>query len=178
MEKRSSFTIQFASLPLGEHQFEYHIIDSFFQSFKDSLINKADVRVAVKFEKGNNNLQLLFDFQGSIHLACVRCLDEFDYKVNEKRHLLVRQVEAVSEAAEVEEDIIDIPITTNEIDLAPHIYDYLNLLVPLNPVHPDKQNGVTGCNQETIKEMKQHLIDENAGQTDPRWEILKNLKLK
>ena len=178
MEKRSHYLIQFASLPLGLHNFEFHITDSFFQPFKASLINKADVQVKVTLEKGNNNLQLLFDFKGLIHVTCVRCLDEFDIELNEKRHLLVRQIEEVNEEAEEEEDIISIPLTTNEIDLVPHIYDYLNLMVPLSPTHPDKQNGSSGCNQESLKEMKQHLIDKNADQTDPRWEILKKLKLK
>ena len=154
MEKRSHYIIQFASLPPGLHHFEFHIADLFFQPFEASLINKADVTVGVTLEKGSNNLQLTFDFKGLIHVTCVRCLDEFDIEVNEQRHLLVRQIEEVSEVAEVEEDIISIPHSANEIDLVPHLYDYLNLMVPLNPIHADKEDGTLGCNQQTLDEMR------------------------
>ena len=176
MEKRSHYKIPFASLANGLHNFDYHITDSFFEPFKESLINKADVKVNLAFEKGVNNLQLTFHFKGNIHVTCVRCLDEFDIVMDEERHLMVRQVEEVTD--EEKEDIISIPLTSSELDLVPHFYDYLNLMVPLNPVHPDLKNGKSGCNEESLKEMKQHLQEEEQDQSDPRWDILKNLKLK
>ena len=94
MEKRSQYHIQFAGLATGIHEFEFYIGDKFFQPFTESLINKAEINVKVILEKGVNNLQLQFRFNGSIHVTCVRCLDEFDIIVNEKRSLLVRQLEA------------------------------------------------------------------------------------
>ena len=178
MEKRSQYIIQFASLASGQHEFTFQITDSFFQPVKESLINKADVVVKAILEKGVNNLQLFFHFTGNIHVACVRCLDEFDIKLNEKRNMVVRQIEAVNGEEEEEEDVISIPLTSTELNLAPHLYDYLNLMVPLNPVHPDKKAGASGCNEESLKEMHKHMMDEESKHNDPRWEILKKLKLK
>ena len=178
MEKRSQYIIQFASLASGQHEFTFQITDSFFQPVKESLINKADVVVKAILEKGVNNLQLFFHFTGNIHVACVRCLDEFDIKLNEKRNMVVRQIEAVNGEEEEEEDVISIPLTSTELNLAPHLYDYLNLMVPLNPVHPDKKDGASGCNEESLKEMHKHMMDEESKHNDPRWEILKKLKLK
>ena len=177
MEKRSHYKIQFASLDNGQHNFAYLITDSFFEPFKESLINKAEVNVNTTLVKGVNNLQLTFQFNGRIHVTCVRCLDEFDIELNEIRHLMVRQVEETT-GEEEEEDIISIPLTSSELDLVPHIYDYLNLMVPLNPVHQDLKNGKSGCNKESLKIMWQHLIDDEVDHSDPRWDILKNLKLK
>ena len=156
MEKRSQYIIQFASLASGQHEFTFQITDSFFQPVKESLINRADVVVKAILEKGVNNLQLFFHFTGNIHVACVRCLDEFDIKLNEKRNMVVRQIEAVNGEEEEEEDVISIPLTSTELNLAPHLYDYLNLMVPLNPVHPDKKDGASGCNEESLKEMRKH----------------------
>ena len=178
MEKRSQYIIQFASLASGQHEFTFQITDSFFQPVKESLINRADVVVKAILEKGVNNLQLFFHFTGNIHVACVRCLDEFDIKLNEKRNMVVRQIEAVNGEEEEEEDVISIPLTSTELNLAPHLYDYLNLMVPLNPVHPDKKDGASGCNEESLKEMHKHMMDEESKHNDPRWEILKKLKLK
>ena len=142
------------------------------------MINRADVVVKAILEKGVNNLQLFFHFTGNIHVACVRCLDEFDIKLNEKRNMVVRQIEAVNGEEEEEEDVISIPLTSTELNLAPHLYDYLNLMVPLNPVHSDKMDGASGCNEESLKEMRKHMMDEESKHNDPRWEILKKLKLK
>lgn len=178
MEKRSHYLLQFASLSAGLHNFEFHITDVFFEPFKKSLINKADVMVKVTLEKGVSYLQFTFDFKGLVHVTCVRCLDEFDIELKEVRYLLVRQIAEVTGEEMEEEDIINFPFTATEINLVPHIYDYLNLMVPLNPVHPDKKDGSSGCNQESLKEMNKHLADENEDQSDPRWEILKKLKLK
>ena len=178
MEKRSHYVIQFASLTLGQHEFTFQITDSFFQPIKESLINKADVEVKTILEKGVNNLQMFFHFTGNIHVACVRCLDEFDIELNEKKHMVVRQIESVKSEEEEEEDIISMPLTSTEINLAPHLYDYLNLMVPLSPVHPNKKDGTSGCNEESLKEMQKHLMDEETDHNDPRWEILKKLKLK
>jgi uncharacterized protein len=176
MEKRSQYIIQFASLPPGKHEYEFHITDEFFRNFEHSLVKTADVQVKAVLEKGVNNLQFTFGFSGSINAECVRCLDEFSIPVEEERHLLVRQIEQLTEEEE-EEDIISIPLTDHEIDLAPHLYDYLSLMVPLNPVHPDKADGSSGCNENTLREMNAHL-NSDANHDDPRWEILKKLKLK
>jgi len=178
MEKRSQYTIQFASLTTGHHQYEFLISDAFFQKYEHSLIHKADVKVDVTLEKGVNNLQFTFTFDGGVHLTCVRCLDEFDMPVNnEVRHLMVRQLDAVDNVVEEEEDIIAIPLTTQEIDLAPHLYDYLNLMVPLNPMHPDKEDGILGCNQKALEDMNNHL-GHDPQNDDPRWAMLKKLKLR
>ncbi len=178
MEKRSQYTIQFASLTAGEHQYEFHISDAFFEPYEHSLIHKADVNVNVVLLKGINNLQFTFTFTGRIHMSCVRCLDEFDMAVEEEdRHLMVRQLDALDEPVEEEEDIIGIPLSANEIDLAPHLYDYLNLMVPLNPIHPENEDGSLGCNQQTLEEMRNHLGHDPIND-DPRWDILKRLKLK
>ena len=175
MEKRSLYTIQFASLTPGEHHYNYRITDDFFSQYEHSLLTKADVQVEVTLLKGVNNLQFTFHFRGAIKVTCVRCLDAFDLPVDEERHLLVRQLDADS-SEEEEEDIISIPLTDHEIDLRQHLYDYLSLMVPLNPVHPDKKDGSSGCNQEALKEMENHLrLDDGS---DPRWDILKKLKLK
>jgi uncharacterized protein len=178
MEKRSQYTIQFASLPTGEHQYEYHLNDAFFEAYEHSLINKADVKVDARLIKGVNNLQFAFTFNGTIHVTCVRCLDEFDIPVkNEVRHLVVRQIDQVEGVQEEEEDIISMPLSAYELDLAPHLYDYVNLMVPLNPVHPDKEDGSTGCNISSLEAMNEHL-GHDPQNDDPRWSVLKKLKLK
>lgn len=178
MESRSQYIIQFASLQAGEHNFEYQVTDKFFEPYERSLIKKADIRVKVTLLKGVNNLQLTFEFNGSIQVDCARCLDEFNLPVKEVRHLLVRQLEeAAPNGTEEEEDIISLPFTAHELDLEPHIYDYLNLMVPLYPVHPDLKGGIPGCDPASLETMSKYL-QRQADENDPRWDILKNLKLK
>ena len=45
-------------------------------------------------------------------------------------------------------------------------------------VHPDDENGNPGCNPEFLSRLENETDkDKDEPEGDPRWEILKNLKL-
>ena len=178
MEKRSEFTIQFASLPAGEHSFDFAINDSFFKGYEHPLLEKANVQVEVKVLKALLNMQLTFHFKGTIKLECGRCLEEFDMPVDAVIHLPVRQVtNEEDEEEDGADDVLNILGSDQTIDLAPHFYDYLSLQVPLNPVHAEDKKGVPSCNPEVLKLLKK--IEAKPAETpkDPRWDALRNIKL-
>ena len=176
MEKRSDFVIQFASLPMGTHEFDYEINDSFFKEYENPLLQKAQVKAHVIFLKAPHNLQLTFQFKGSIRVECGRCLEEFDLPLDVEKHLLVRPVSSDAEEV-VDEEVLNISDREQTIDLRQHLYDYLSLQVPLNPLHPEDKNGVPSCDPKVMELLKKVTVNPPESHDDPRWDILKKIKL-
>ena len=67
-----------------------------------------------------------------------------------------------------------IPESDYQIDIAPLIYDYIILALPIQKIHGKAGNKPAKCNSETLKHLDNH---EEKNEIDPRWEALKNIKL-
>ncbi len=170
MDRLEKYSIPFAGLARGSHPFEFEIDDQFFEAFENSVISKAKVHVELDFNKAETVLTLNFHLTGYITQTCDRCLEEFNIPVDERKILLVRfGIPGVGET----DDIIVIPHSDHQINVAQHIYEYLSLMVPMRVVHPDDENGNPGCNPEFLNRLENN--PESTG--DPRWEILKKLGL-
>lgn len=174
MDRLSKYSIPFAGLAMGSHQFEYEIDDQFFEAFENSVIDHAKVHVDLDFHKAENVLTLTFSMTGSIRMNCDRCLEDFDMPVNTREIMLVRFGEPGSGETD---DIIVIHHGETHLNVAQHIYDYLSLLVPIRKVHPDDEDGNSSCDPEILKRINTEEKDESEG-VDPRWEALKNLGLR
>ncbi len=174
MDRLEKYSIPFAGLAKGDHQFEFEIDDQFFESFENSVIHKARVHVEIDFNKAETVLTLIFRMTGAITQTCDRCLEEFDIPVTSTQILLVRfGIPGVGES----DDIIVIAHGDHHLNVAQHIYDYLSLQVPMRVVHPDDENGNPGCNPEFLERLQKESDESDQQPGDPRWEILKKLGL-
>ena len=174
MDRLDKYSIPFAGLAKGNHPFEFEIDDKFFESFENSVIQKASVHVDIDFDKAETVLTLVFRLKGFITQTCDRCLEEFDIPVDATQVLLVRfGIPGVGET----DDIIVIPHSEHQLNVAQHIYEYLSLLVPMRVVHPDDENGNPTCNPEFLTRLQKEENKKKKNTGDPRWEILKKLGL-
>lgn len=168
------YTIPFAGMAFGNHQFEYKIDDQFFEAFENSVIKNANVLVKLDFLRSENVLTLTFTFKGTIRQTCDRCLDDFEFPVDSQKMMLVR----FGEPGEGETDeIIVIHHGDHQLNIAQHIYDYLSLLIPMRVVHPNDESGKSLCNEEFLSRLDERL-DESNQSSDPRWDALKNLGVR
>jgi uncharacterized protein len=174
MDRMEQYSIPFAGLAKGSHQFEFEIDDRFFEMFEHSVIQKATIHVAVDLLKEETMLTLMFRFTGTITLDCDRCLEEVNLPVNETRVMMVR-FSSSGKADEHNDDVVFISHGEHHLNIAQHMYDFLTLMVPIRVVHPDDESGDPGCNPEFLKNIQEHPVNDK---TDPRWEALKNLKLR
>lgn len=172
MDYLKEFVIPFVGLSNGEHKFDFLIEDKFFASFEYSEIKKAKVQVDINLDKSDRMMVLTFSMKGLVNVTCSRCLDEFDLPVEGKEVLYIKYG---NEYREEDDDVIIIPESETQINLAPFIYDYISLLVPFRVVHPENENGETECDPDVIRR-----IEENRQQKDidPRWDKLKDLNLE
>jgi uncharacterized metal-binding protein YceD (DUF177 family) len=179
-EHHSEYVIKFTGIPVGEHEFSFHIGDSFFEHHPATIIRSADVDVKAILRKGSGAMELDLYLSGEVKVECGRCLEEFSMPIDVEKHLLVRMVESPKREDD-DDDAIHIALSAHEIDLNDHLYDFLALEVPYIPVHPDDENGVPECNPEVLKliisEKAKTEAPEKGTPENDRWEALRKLKM-
>lgn len=168
------YVIEFGSLPLGKHEFEFEADDAFFQRFENSIIQHGHMDVLVTMEKKPNMLLLDFTLQGEVLVTCDRCLDDLGLQLEGYSELIVKLGD---HAEEESEDIIVIPSTEHRLDVSHLIYEYTSVMIPMRNVHPDDENGVSTCNPEILREIEKRQPTDSVSESDPRWEMLKNINL-
>jgi len=169
------YTIPFTGLKLGKHQFEFDVTDSFFDEFDYSIVKKANLKCAVELEKQETLIILSFHITGHIDLTCDRCLAPYPQPLD----ISEQQIAKFSEE-EIDEDdeIITLGKSDHEINLAPLIYEYINVSVPF-VASCGNEGNTEYCDKEMLDSLNKLAVKNNEQEdeiVDPRWEALKKIK--
>ena len=73
-----AFKIPFVGLKLGQHEFEFDVDDSFFETLSYSLIEKGKLKVWLDLEKKETMLLASFQVDGTVEMVCSRCNESMD----------------------------------------------------------------------------------------------------
>lgn len=174
-------------IPLSEEQkqtnfYSFELDNEFFESLEDAEIKRGKLSVKLSCRKETTSYALHFDIEGMVFIPCDRCLDDMEQPISTEGELIVRFGE---ERPTENEDTIFLPESETGIDVQWNIYEFIALAIPMRHVHPEGK-----CNLEMANKFAEIMVgedEENAGQTkddegekptDPRWEVLKNLKIK
>ena len=172
MQKISAFLIPFVGLKDGTHHFEFSINNEFFEIYNFLDFKKSDVKVHLAFEKKVNMLKLYFNAFGKVTVPCDVTNEFFDLSVESDFNLIVKfgEIENYND-----DELLILPHGSYQIDVAPYIYEMTVLSIPLKKVHPGIENGT--LKSEVLEKLKNLEPRENplSGQTDPRWNKLKDL---
>jgi uncharacterized metal-binding protein YceD (DUF177 family) len=166
------FIIPFRGLKQGVHQYEYHIGKEFFQRLEYAEVSNGNVNVDLELTKQERMLIFDFTIDGFVEVPCDRCLGEFNQVIAGKEKLIVKFGE---EWEEESDDVIIIPEGEYQFDTSKYIYEYIMLLLPMQRIHPDDENGMTTCDQDMVNRLGSHP---EVSETDPRWDALLKLKNK
>ncbi len=170
MDYRRQFQISFGGLKLGNHRFEFEIDNRFFEAFEYSEYKTGSLNVIVDMEKQQRMLILAFSVTGTIDVVCDRCLGIFPLEIKGENNLFVK---FGSDNHEESDDVVVIPEGETRFDAGHYIYEYIVLSVPIRHIHPESEDGTSGCDPEALKKLSELKSREH---TDPRWEVLKKLK--
>ena len=171
MKKLSNpYLISFAGLKIGEYKFDYVIDDSFFKDREYSEVQHARISTAVTLTKGTNLLVFDIKMEGAINVMCDRCGDNFDLPVWGENKLVVS---LTNDRFENETDIVSIPLDSFEIDISQYLYEYVSMLLPQRRIHPDKEDGTSTCNPESLKILNRLSEEKQEKKINPIWEELK-----
>jgi uncharacterized metal-binding protein YceD (DUF177 family) len=155
MKHTREYEIAWQGLKLGLHTFQYDLDDKFIEALKgDNEVDfkDLDVQVSLKFDKKESFFMCHFDVDGSITAVCDRCGDDFKLRLWDEFDLIIKLTGAEDAAAiEDDADVVFIPRSETVLDISNWLYEFVILSIPLQRVHPDKENGESGCNPEALK---------------------------
>ncbi len=172
------YTIPFKDLDQGvTHRFEFKVDDEFFKHFPYSELKHGSVDVTVELVINPDNLILDFYLKGQVEVQCDVCLDYFMHPVDYHTRVYVRLSSFTTDWFDYDEEIF-LSREETRINVAKHIYDFINLALPIKKVHPPDEDGNPTCDPEMLRKLEEltpahHHTDED--EIDPRWEGLKNL---
>ena len=168
------YAIPFTGLKLGKHQFEFEVNDAFFNEFEYSLVKKGDLLCKVELDKQETMLILHFNISGMIDLACDRCLAPYPQQVD----VAEQQIAKFSEEVINDEDIITLTKNDHEINVAPLIYEYINVAVPF-VAFCSSEGRTDYCDNDMLDKLKKLAggpRGDDNGQDNPTWDALKKIK--
>ena len=173
MDSYDQYRIPINSITAERQEYSFEIDKNFFYKFPDSEIQDMNIQLDVLIQKVSSSFTLEFYLEGTVSVQCDRCLDYFDLPVEFETTLFVKMGEQNSDLSDIDDTLI-LSFNETEIDLVPHIFEYIHLSVPIRHVHPDNARGKSTCNKEMLKKLDNLAIKEEP-ESDPRWDELKKL---
>ena len=171
MKRMLDYIIPVQGLSLGKHQYVFEIGESFLKHYELLEVEHGHVTVDVTMNRESSLIDFSFKLNGEFELPCDRCLDLFNCPVSGEFRLILKYGEAFDE---ISDEVVVIPAQESRIDLSQYFYEYLNLMIPLQKMHPDDDQGNSTCNKEMIVRLNTLLRREE----DPRWDSLKDIEFE
>lgn len=169
MDYLAPYRIAFEGLKPGPHRFQMEVDSTFFSLFPLSEIQQAALSVDVHFEQVGSQLNAQITLDGTIEVACDRCLGPFDLPV----HFEDRVIAKLGETTDLDSDVWILGSEVHELDLSQPIFEFAHLALPTRRIHPNEAD----CDQDMLDRLDG---PEGGGDDeepmDPRWNALKELK--
>lgn len=176
MKHLKKYRIPFSGLSTGKHSFDFEIDEKFFACYEHSLIKEGNLKAVVDLQKQENMLIATFDIQGTIQLTCDVCLSTFDSPVHLQERALVKFSD--EDWDNDTDEVITLSKNDYELDIAPLLYEYINVAVPPYPKCSENGDGIS-CDPEMLDRIQNEEVSsdlDSEENIDPRWEALKNIK--
>ena len=181
MKKNKAYSINISSLSEGDHSFDYHIDNKFFEEFEKSLIKDGNISAKVMLSKYPNLLNLSMHVKGTIQTACDICAEDLDLEIEGEENLVVKFVEEIPETDNPE--VLYLSIDASFLNVAEMLYELITLSIPIRKVHPTDENNNYTCNPKALQYLTtnrsvkdQTESAEESTSNNPMWDALQKLK--
>jgi uncharacterized protein len=178
MKIQKTYTIDISNIDGETFDVDFTIENAFFSALEQSLIEKGNLVAHINLYKTQGVIKAVFHIEGTVELTCDRTLNVFDYPINSINTILYKFSDKDDELTD---EIMLIRHDTAFIDVAPVLFDFIALQIPLKKIHPDfllPQDDESNDDiliYSSVNDEKD-LTDSNIDILDPRWEALKKLK--
>ena len=172
MGKFDQYKVELRGMTAPTASLELDIDNDFFAKIDGPEVQKGRANVKINVTKKTGVYVLAFAINGHVIVTCDRCLDEMEQPIAANGSLSVKLGDDFGEDG----DTVIVPERDGYINLAWYIYEFIALAIPLKHVHaPGK------CNREMMDKLRKHTPREDdgdmegSGETDPRWDALKDI---
>jgi uncharacterized metal-binding protein YceD (DUF177 family) len=161
--------INISNLKEGEHSFVFTVTGEELDLKEYKFLN--DVKVDLKLFKAHNQVDLRINIDSIVKLPCDRCLEDFEFKLNNDFELIYKFTYD-KEEIDTNEDMLDdfkvISADVHNIDLKKEIRDYVLLSFPMKRAPDIKDDICLFCN----KNINDLLKTQEKEEINPVWEKL------
>ena len=176
MKHNREFEIAWQGLKPGPHTYVYDIDDRFMQEREmDEFFKDWEGKVTLGFDKHENFFMLHFDIDGQVTVPCDRCGDEFKLRLWDEFDLIIKLTDD-AEQIEDEDDVAFIPRSETVIDISKWIYEFMTLSIPIQRIHPNKEDGTPGCNPQALDLLEKLAEEHEEPAVNPLWKGLEQFK--
>jgi uncharacterized protein len=171
----SEYEIKLGVINNGNNSFSFEIKDQFFEAFILSDVEHAEIIATALLDKDGNKLALTLQIDGTINKQlCDICTEEISVNINAEINVIIKTTE---EDLPSTDEIFYIKKSENSIDLKQLIFELIILNLPKRRQHPLNEQGEVTCNKEMVDLIEKYTVKEEKS-SDPRWDALKDLKIK
>lgn len=170
MKELDKFQIDIFKLKNSKHDYEFEFDSNFFAEFEGTTVEEGHGNVFATVDKTESLIKLTIKINGVVKLKCDRSLDDFDFPLVTNKSILFKYGE---EEKEIDDEIIMITRSTQRINLAQYIYEFVGIEIPMKKLHPRYTNE-TDEDELVYTDEAENEEKENAA--DPRWAALEKLK--
>lgn len=154
MEEVKRYSIAYKGLADGEHRFTFEVDKTLFEGFGNEEIRDCRCTAEVDMLRSQTMLEIAVAINGSVTVACDRCLDDCLVPIEYNGSFVVRFAD---EDIESDDEIMWLSTAETEVDLTQYIYDSIVLSLPYQRVHAEGE-----CNPEMLKYFRVVSPDEFA----------------
>ena len=169
------YKITLGGITNGKHSFSFEIKDQFFEAFTLSDVKHAEIIATAVLDKDGGKLILTLILDGKINkLLCDICAEEISVNIVSETNVIIKKTDKNLTSTD---DIFYIKDSENSIDLQQLIFELIIVSLPKKQQHPLNGKGEVTCNKEMINLIEKYTVKQEKS-SDPRWDALKNFKIK
>ena len=168
-----SFEINLVRLENGIHHFQFELVPDFFETFENNLVEEGFGKASLVMDKSESMMVLNFTIEVDVLLICDVSTESYRESLNcQKKHI----VKFGLTSEELSDEISTIDMGMQILNVSGYIYEFVSLEIPMKKVHPSLRGQERA--DLVYKDETSSLNDqEQENKIDPRWEVLKKIKL-
>ena len=164
--------INISNLKEGEHSFIFTVTSN--ELDLNEFEFSEDIKVKIDLYRTHNQVDLRIHLDSVVKLPCDRCLEDFEFKINNDFELIYKTSYDKNEINEDDDELNDfkvIPADMYNLDLNKDIRDYVLLSFPLKRVPEEVDDICLFCKKNINEILKPKAVKD----INPIWEkLLKN----
>ena len=168
-----SFEINLARLENGTHDFQFELVPDFFETFENNLVEEGFGKASLVMDKSESMMALNFTIEVDVLLICDVSSESYRESLTcQKKHI----VKFGLTNEELSDEISTIDMGMQILNVSGYIYEFVSLEIPMKKVHP-RLRGQERADLVYKDETPSFNDQEQENKIDPRWEVLKKIKL-